>query len=60
MYHKNANKKQENVPTSGSNYARRMGIHSPPSGHQQNKRWATSARSTGNECPNAGANFGQH
>lgn len=28
MHHKNANKKQKNVPTSGSNYARRMGIHS--------------------------------
>ena len=44
MHHKSANKKLKNVPTSGSNYARRMGIHSPPSGHPQNKRWATSAR----------------
>ena len=44
MHHKSANKKLKNVPTSGSNYARRMGIHSPPSGHPQNKRWATSAQ----------------
>ena len=49
MHHKSANKKLKNVPTSGSNYARRMGIHSPPSGHPQNKRWATSARRAGNE-----------
>ena len=41
MHHKSANKKLKNVPTSGSNYARRMGIHSPPSGHPQNKRWVT-------------------
>ena len=34
MYHKNANKKQENVPTSGSNYARRMGIHRTSAGQQ--------------------------
>ena len=47
-------------PTSGSNYARRMGIHSPPSGHPQNKRWATSARRAGNECPNIETNLGQH
>ena len=60
MHHKNANKKQKNVPTSGSNYARRMGIHSPPSGHPQNKCWATSAHKAGNECPNFGACFGQH
>ena len=46
--------------TSGSNYARRMGIHSPPSGHPQNKRWATSARRAGNECPNIETNLGQH
>lgn len=39
MHHKSANKKLKNVPTSGSNYARRMGIHSPPSGYPQNKRW---------------------
>ena len=48
------------MPTSGSNYARRMGIHSPPSGHPQNKRWATSARIAGNECPNIETNLGQH
>ena len=35
MHHKSANKKLKNVPTSGSNYARRMGIHSPPSAGQQ-------------------------
>ena len=60
MHHKSANKKLKNVPISGSNYARRMGIHSPPSGHPQNKRWATSARMAGNECPNIETNLGQH
>ena len=60
MHHKNANKKQKNVPTSGSNYARRMGIHSPPSGHPQNKGWATSAHKAGNECPKIATSFGQH
>ena len=40
------------MPVAWASTARRMGIHS--------KRWATSARRTGNECPNAGANFGQH
>lgn len=35
------------------------GIHSPPSGHPQNKCWATSAHKAGNEYPNFGACFGQ-
>ena len=35
------------------------GIHSPSSGHPQNKRWATSARTAGNECPYVGTNIGQ-
>ena len=48
------------VPTSWSHYARRMGIHSPPSGHPQNKRWAMSARTAGNECPYVGTNLGQY
>ena len=46
-------------PISGSHHTRRMGIHSPSSGHPQNKRWATSARTAGNECPYVGLILGK-
>ena len=44
MHHKNANKKLKNVPTSGSNYARRMGIHRTSAGQQVPVERATSAQ----------------
>ena len=70
MYHKNANKKQKmcsqcplagpNMPVTWASIEHRVGIHSPPSGHPQNKHWATSARVAGNVCPKIGANLGQY
>ena len=44
MHHKSANKKLKNVPTSGSNYARRMGIHRTSAGQQVPVGRATSAQ----------------
>ena len=70
MYHKNANKKQKmcplcplagpTMPVVWASAARRMGIRRTSAGHPQKKRWATSARRTGNKCPKDGINFGQY
>ena len=48
------------MPSGWSACARYTGIRSPPSGHRQPRRWATTAHNVGNECPNIGLIFGQY
>ena len=49
-----------NMPVTWASTEHRVGIHSPPSGHPQNKRWATNARRAGNACSKIETNLGQH